>query len=133
MSKKILRELECLLTPEELGTLGIKACEERDKARLLKEEAKALETSAKEKEKQVADKKVKRKVECTEEKLFDRNEVHVVRADDPRFWPDGLATVETRPMTGDERQTLIDVGSGGDEPAKVATKAPVKRASKKLN
>lgn len=128
MRKVIYRELECLLTPEELGVLGIKACEEREKARLLKEEAKELETAAKEKEKQVSEKRIKRKVECSEEKLFERNEVHVIRQDNPAFWPDGLATVETRPMTGDERQTLIDVDSG--KAPKVATKAPGKKGKK---
>jgi seryl-tRNA synthetase len=131
-SKKTKRELDCVLSPEELGLLGIKACEERDKARELKEEASALEKAAKEKEHQVANKKAKREVACLEVKDFARNEIRVERCDEKRFWPEGDPVVETRPMTGEERQTLIDTGDkpGGDE-AKVATKAPAGRGRKK--
>lgn len=131
MSKKIKRELECMLSDDELAALGIKACEERDKARLLKEEAKALETAAKEKEKQVADKKARREVEVFEVKDFDRNEVRVERTDERKYWPKDSPVVEVRPMSGEERQTLIDVGES--RAAKVSTKAPVKRAAKSKN
>lgn len=130
MSKKIKRELDCLLGPEELAVLGIKACEERDKARLLKEEASALEKAAKERERQVAEKKARREVEVVEIKDFDRNEMRVERCDERKYWPNDSPVVETRAMTGEERQTLIDVGDSGKGGSKVATKVSGKRGKK---
>jgi hypothetical protein len=129
VGKKIKRELECLLSPEEQAVLGIKACEERDKARLLKEEASALEKSAKEKERQVAEKKVRREVEVFEVKDFDRNELRIERADERKYWPKDSPIVEVRALTGDERQTIIDMGDDESAP-KAKTKAPVKRAAR---
>lgn len=128
--KKIKRDLECLLMPEELATLGIKACEERDKARELKEEASSLEKLAKEKEHQVAAKKATRQVECVEMKDFARNEIRIERCDESKYWPDGSPVIETRPMSGEERQTLIDTGDSASG-EKVATKAPAGRGRKK--
>jgi hypothetical protein len=129
-SKKTKRELDCTLSQEEKGLLGIKACEERDKARQLNEEASALTKSAKEKEHQVAQGKAKRQVECVEVKDFARNEIRVERCDEAKYWPEGNPVVEVRAMTGEERQTLIDTG---DSPSgeKVATKAPAGRGRKK--
>ena len=130
MAKKIKRELECLLSEEEKAKLAIKASHDRVKARALKDEAKELENAAKEAEIQVDKGSVKRMVECVEDQDFVRNTVIVTRTDDPRFWPDGCATVgEARPMTGDERQTAIDVGDEADDEPKVTTKAP-KRGKK---
>jgi len=132
MAKKIKRELECLLSESEKAALAIKASHDRVKARALKDEAKELENAAKEAEIQVDKGSVKRMVECVEDQDFARNTVIVTRTDDPRFWPDGCATVgEPRPMTGDERQTAIDVGDepDSDEP-KVTTKAPKGRGKK---
>lgn len=131
MAKKIKRELDCLLTREEKATLGIKACEERDKARDLKEQASALEKSAKEKEHQVATGLIKRMVECVEDLNFVTNAVTVTRTDDPQFWPNGHAIVgEPRAMTGEERQLEIDGAGGGDGAAKVTTKSPKGRGKK---
>lgn len=134
MPKKIKRELECLLGPEELGRKGIEACEKRDKAREHKEAASALEKEAKELEHQVATKKVKRMVECIEDKDFAKNAIIVTRTDAPENWPEGTAIVDTRAMTGDERQTMIDIGDDGskddDKPAKKTTKAPAKHSKK---
>ena len=130
MAKKIKRELECLLSEAEKAALAIKASHDRVKARALKDEAKELENAAKEAEIQVDKGSVKRMVECVEDQDFVRNTVIVTRTDDPRFWPDGCATVgEARPMTGDERQTAIDVGDEADDEPKVTTKAP-KRGKK---
>ena len=130
MAKKIKRELECLLSEEEKAKLAIKASHDRVKARALKDEAKELENAAKEAEIQVDKGSVKRMVECVEDQDFVRNTVIVTRTDEPRFWPDGCATVgEARPMTGDERQTAIDVGDEADDEPKVTTKAP-KRGKK---
>jgi hypothetical protein len=129
-SKKIKRELDCVLSQEEKGLLGIKACEERDKARELKEEASALDKAAKEKEHQVAQGKAKREVECVEVKDFSRNEIRIERVDERKYWPEDSPVVETRAMTGEERQTLIDTGdsSSGE---KVTVKAPAGRGRKK--
>ena len=129
-SKKIKRELDCILSQEEIAKLAISASEEHDKARALKEEASALEKSAKEKDRQVAEKKTKRMVECVDVKDFARNEIRVERCDEATNWPDGTPVVETRAMTGEERQTMIDVGDN-DSAEKVATKAPAKRAAGK--
>ena len=130
MAKKIKRELECLLSEAEKAALAIKASHDRVKARALKDEAKELENAAKEAEIQVDKGSVKRMVECVEDQDFVRNTVIVTRTDEPRFWPDGCATVgEARPMTGDERQTAIDVGDEADDEPKVTTKAP-KRGKK---
>lgn len=130
MAKKIKRELECLLSEQEKAALAIKASHDRVKARALKDEAKELENAAKEAEIQVDKGSVKRMVECVEDHDFARNTVIVTRTDDPRFWPDGCATVgEARPMTGDERQTAIDVGDEPSDEPKVTTKAP-KRTKK---
>ena len=131
MPKKIKRELECLLSDEEKAKLAIEASHNRVKARALKEEAKELENAAKEAEIQVDKGSVKRMVECVEDQDFTRNTVIVTRTDDPRFWPDGCATVgEPRPMTGDERQTAIDVGDEPDDEPKVTTKVPKGRGRK---
>lgn len=133
MSKKIKRELDCVLSHEECGELGIKASEARHKARELKEQATALEKEAKAAEEQVANKKAKREVECVEIKDFDRNEVRVERCDESRFWPEGNCVIETRAMTGEERQTLIDTGDSSSSGDKVATKAPKGRGKKGAN
>lgn len=133
MAKKIKRELECKLSAEEKSTLAIKASEDRHKARELKEQAKELDTAAKEAEDQVAKGLIKRQVECVEDRNFSTNEYRIVRNDDPKYWPDETtAVVETRPLTGDERQTLIDTGGDDDseKPAKVTTKAPKGRGKK---
>jgi hypothetical protein len=132
MAKKIKRELECVLTPEELSALGVKSSETKYKARMLKEEASALEKEAKAMDEQVANKKVKRLVECVEDKDFARSAVILTRLDDEKYWPEGTAIVETRAMTGDERQTLMDTGGDDDseKPAKVTTKAPKGRGKK---
>jgi len=126
--KKIKKEVECLLTPEELAALGIKACEERDQARIYKEKATELDKSAKEKERQVAEKKVKRMVECIESKDFVRFEVCITRTDDEKYWPGGTAVVgEPRPMTGEERQNTMfesEDQNDADKPTKTTIKAP---------
>lgn len=141
MAKVKKRELDCLLTKEEKGAIGIEACEARDKARELKEEAAALEKVAKAKEHQVAQGKIKRMVECVEVPIFDQNAVRIERTDDPQYWPDGNNIVGERAMDGEERQMQIDVDGGkppkndaddeepeGDEPPKVVIVAPKKRA-----
>ncbi len=131
MAKKIKRELECLLSEAEKAALAIKASHDRVKARALKDEAKKLENAAKEAEIQVDKGSVKRMVECVEDQILETNTVIVTRTDDPRFWPDGCATVgEARPMTGDERQIAIDVGDEADDEPKVTTKAPKGRGKK---
>ena len=131
MAKKIKKELDCRLTQEEKASLGIKACEERDEARVLKEKASGLEKAAKEKEHQVATGLVKRMVECVEDKDFSRSAVILTRLDEPEHWPEGTAIVETRAMTGEERQMEID---GSDDTApKTTTKAPKGRGRGKSN
>jgi hypothetical protein len=129
-SKKIKKELECLLTQEELNAIGVKSSEIKYEARMLKEKASALEKDAKAMDEQVANKKVKRQVECVEDKDFNRNAVILTRTDDEKYWPEGTAIVETRAMTVDERQTLFDTGDDddSDKPPKVTTKAPKGRS-----
>lgn len=133
MSKKIERELDCILSHEELGELGIRSAEHHHKAKLLKEEAASIEKAAKEMDQQVSTKRVKRKVQCVEIKDFDRNEVRVERCDESRFWPEGNCVIETRAMTGEERQTLIDTGDSSSNGDKVATKAPKGRGKRGAN
>ena len=131
MAKKMMRELDCLLSQEEKGLLGIKACEERDKARELKEQASALEKAAKEKEHQVAQGKTRRKVECIEIHNFVGNETRIERTDERVNWPDDSPVVEVRAMTDDERQTLIDVDRAhGNDDGKLTTTAPKGRKKK---
>ena len=129
MAKKVMRELDCVLSQEEKGLIGIKACEERDKARELKEQASALEKSAKEKEHQVAQGKTRRKVECIEIPNFANNETRIERTDERVYWTGDTPIVEVRAMSGDERQTLIDVdrAPGTDM---VTTTAPKGRKKK---
>ncbi len=144
MAKKMKRELDCILTEEEKGQIGIKACQEHDRARELREEAAALEKLAKEKDHQVAQGKARRMVEVIEVKNFDQNVVRIERTDDRQYWPKDSAVVEERAMTGEERQMLITNVDGGkpdadpeddeepegDEPPKVVIVAPKKRAKK---
>lgn len=114
---KQTRELECILDEEEKGSKAITASQKRHRALKLKEEASSLEKEAKALEEQVATGREKRPVECVEEKDFGRNEVRVVRCDERQHWPDGDHVVETRAMTGEERQTLIgeDLGVTGSK------------------
>jgi seryl-tRNA synthetase len=134
MAKKIKRELDCLLSHEECGELGIKASEARHKARELKDEASALEKEAKMLEEQVSNKKAKREVECVDVKDFSRNEIRVERCDENKYWPEGSPVVEVRPMSGEERQTMIDTGDDSGEKVSAskptAAKKSAKRASK---
>ena len=59
-----------------------------------------------------------------------RNTVIVTRTDDPRFWPDGCATVgEARPMTATNDKRQRRWRRAEDEP-KVTTKAPEARQEK---
>jgi hypothetical protein len=131
-SKKIIKELDCVLSEEEKAVLAIKASQDRHKARELKEQASALDKASKAAEDQVANGIVKRKVECMEVKIFDTNAVEIHRCDDAKNWPNGNKVVEDRPMSGPDRQELIDLGDGAanDEKPKVTTKAPVKRSKK---
>lgn len=112
MAKVKKKELDCLLTIEEKGKIGIEACEARDKARELKEEAAALEKVAKAKEHEVAQGKARRMVECIEIPIFDQNAVRIERTDAPQYWPDGNNIVGERAMDGDERQMQIDIDGG---------------------
>ncbi len=144
MAKKIRRELNCLLTEEEKGKIGIEACKERDRARELKEEASTLEKSAKEKEHQVAQGVIKRMVDCHDVKNFDDKEVTVKRIDDEQYWPEGKDIVEKRPMRPEEWQELLNITPGndepkndaddeepeGDEPPKIVVVAPKRRTKK---
>lgn len=146
MAKIKKKELDCLLTIEEKGKIGIEACEARDKARELKEEAAALEKVAKAKEHEVARGKARRMVECIEIPIFDQNSVRIERTDAADQWPDGNNIVGERAMDGDERQMLIDVDGGkvapkndtdadsdepeGDEPPKIVVAAPKGRTKK---
>lgn len=143
MAKKIKRELDCILTEEEKGQIGIKACQEHDRARELREEAAALEKLAKEKDHQVAQGKARRMVEVIEVKNFDQNVVRIERTDEQQYWPKDSPVVEERAMTGDERQMMITNVDGGkpdtdaddeepegDEPPKIVVVAPKKRAKK---
>ncbi len=143
MAKVKKRELDCLLTDEEKGRIGIEACKARNTARELKEQAAALEKEAKGKEFQVAEGKIKRMVECVEVPIFDQNAVRIERTDDPQYWPDGNNIVGERAMDGEERQMQIDVDGGkapkndadddepeGDEVPKIVVVAPKKRAKK---
>lgn len=127
MPKKIKKELDCLLTPEELSEKAIKASEKKHEARMLKEKAAGLEKEAKELDEQVANKRTKRMVECIEDQILATNTVIITRTDDPKYWPDGLATVgEPRAMTGDERQLVMhsDPDDEDQDAPKVTTKAP---------
>ena len=142
MAKKMKRELDCILTEEEKGQIGIKACQEHDRARELREEAAALEKLAKEKDHQVAQGKARRMVEVIEVKNFDQNVVRIERTDDRQYWPKDSPVVEERAMTGDERQMMItnvdkpdadpegDDEPEGDEVPKIVVVAPKKRAKK---
>lgn len=129
MAKKIKRELECILSQEEINALGVKSSETKHKARMLKEEATALEKEAKAMDEQVASKKIKREVECVEVKNFAGNEIRIERVDERRFWPEDSPVVETRAMTGDERQLEID-GAADSGGGKVTTSKPKGRGKK---
>lgn len=135
-SKKIKRELDCVLSHEELGELGIKSAEHHHKAKLLREEAATIEKAAKEMDQQVSTKRIKREVACIEVKDFAQNAVRVERTDESKYWPEGTPIIEERPMTGEERQTMIDVGDGAGKSGaaaaapKTTTKAPAKRSAK---
>jgi len=144
MAKKMKRELDCILTEEEKGQIGIKACQEHDRARELREEAAALEKLAKEKDHQVAQGKARRMVEVIEVKNFDQNVVRIERTDDRQYWPKDSPVVEERAMTGDERQMMITNVDGNKndtddeepeddeaaEPPKVVIAAPKRRTKK---
>ena len=145
MAKIKKKELDCLLTIEEKGKIGIEACEARDKARELKEEAAALEKVAKAKEHEVAQGKARRMVECIEIKNFDQNVVRIERTDNQQYWPNESPVVEERAMTGEERQLMItnvdspknddDEPEGDEAPEapKVVTIPPKKRTKKPKN
>lgn len=132
-SKKIKRELDCILTDEEKAVIAIQASRDGHEARELKAKASALEKASKAAEDQVAKGVVKREVECIEVKIFADNSVKIQRCDESKYWPEGNNVVEERPLDGPDRQELIDLGDGAanDAPAKVTTKAPAKRSSKK--
>lgn len=118
-----------MLDEAEKSKLAVKASEDRHKARALKEEAKALDAAAKEAEDQVAKGMAKRVVEVVEVKNFANNEVTVERCDEARYWPETGKVVSSRPITGEERQTQIDVTTG----EKKTTKRGKKGSAEDLN
>ena len=132
--KKIKRELDCVLSHEECGELGIKASKNRTAALAHRDSAKELDKEAKVWEEAVTTGKVKRQVECIEVKDFTRSEIRVERCDESSNWPDGNKVVEERAMTGDERQMMMDNPDDDDgeeeAPAKTTVKAPAKRGRK---